>query len=129
MWQGENVQKTYFDNLIAMPASTTILVVEDNPNLCDTLKLYIEKEGWNCQIANDGEQGIEILQNCHPSLILLDIMLPDVDGFQICQQVRASQDFVPILMLTARREESDRVMGLSLGADDYVIIFSITCDP
>ncbi|MEM8723420.1 MAG: response regulator transcription factor [Cyanobacteria bacterium P01_G01_bin.39] len=115
-----NAQKTYFDHLTLMSAPTTILIVEDNLSLCDTLKLYIEKEGWDCQIANDGEQGIKTLQNCHPSLILLDIMLPDVDGFQICQQVRASQDFVPILMLTARGEESDRVMGLSLGADDYL---------
>ncbi|MDJ0597102.1 MAG: response regulator transcription factor [Pleurocapsa sp. MO_226.B13] len=103
-----------------MPSATTILIIEDNLSLCDTLKLYIEQEGWDCQIANDGEQGLIKLRHCHPNLILLDIMLPDVDGFQLCQQVRASQDFVPILMLTARGEESDRVTGLSLGADDYL---------
>ncbi|MEM8672871.1 MAG: response regulator transcription factor [Cyanobacteria bacterium P01_G01_bin.67] len=103
-----------------MSAATTILIIEDNLSLCDSLKLYIEKEGWDCQITNDGEQGMKTLQNCHPNLILLDIMLPDVDGFQICQQIRALQDFVPILILTARGEESDRVKGLSLGADDYL---------
>ena len=103
-----------------MPAATTILIVEDSLSLCDTLQLYIKREGWNCLVANDGKQGIKILEHCHPNLILLDVMLPDIDGFQICQQLRASEDFVPILMLTARGEESDRVSGLSVGADDYL---------
>ena len=103
-----------------MSAATTILIIEDNLSLCDTLRLYIEREGWDCQIATDGEQGMNQLRHCRPNLILLDIMLPDMDGFQICQQVRASQEFVPILMLTAKGEMRDRVTGLSLGADDYL---------
>jgi DNA-binding response OmpR family regulator len=100
--------------------TTTVLIIEDDCNLCETLQLYIAREGWNCLIAQDGTQGIKILQHCHPELVILDIMLPDADGFQVCQQVRAAGCFVPILMLTARTAEGDRVWGLSVGADDYL---------
>lgn len=103
-----------------MVISKQILIIEDDVSLCETLKLYIQHEGWNCAIANNGVQGIKMVKKYHPDLVMLDIMLPDSDGFGICGQIRDAQCFVPILMLTARSSEGDRVQGLSVGADDYL---------
>jgi DNA-binding response OmpR family regulator len=103
-----------------MPATTTVLIVEDDASLRETVQLYIESQGMRCLIANTGTDGTAQIQRFRPDLIVLDIMLPDVNGFQICQQVRAEGCFVPILMLTARADESDRIQGLALGADDYL---------
>lgn len=104
-----------------MPATTTVLIVEDDVSLCETVHLYIEREGMRCLTANSGAESTAQIQRFRPDLIVLDIMLPDIDGFQICQQVRADGYFVPILMLTARAHESDRIQGLAIGADDYLI--------
>ena len=103
-----------------MLGTNTILIIEDNTNLCETLKLYVERERWDCVIAYDGEYGMKILQHRHPDLVILDIMLPDRDGFQLCQEIRNLGCYVPIIMLTAKIAEEDRVQGLSVGADDYL---------
>lgn len=103
-----------------MPAATTVLIVEDDANLRETVQLYIEREGLHCLTADSCADGTAQIQRFRPALVVLDIMLPDVNGFQLCQQVRAAGCFVPILMLTARADEGDRVQGLALGADDYL---------
>ena len=100
--------------------SKTILIIEDNVSLCETLQLYLVRERWNYVIAHDGQYGMKIVQHRHPDLIILDIMLPDQDGFQICQGIRDLGCYVPILMLTARTTEGDRLQGLAIGADDYL---------
>ncbi len=103
-----------------MLGTNTILIIEDNVSLCETLQLYVARERWNYFIAHDGKYGMKILQHRHPDLVILDIMLPDKDGFQLCQEIRNLGCYVPILMLTARTTEGDRVQGLSVGADDYL---------
>ncbi len=103
-----------------MPAATTVLIVEDDASLLETVQLYVEREGLRCLTAKQGADGLTQVQRFRPDLIVLDIMLPDIGGYQVCQQVRSLGCFVPILMLTARTEESDRVQGLAIGADDYL---------
>lgn len=103
-----------------MPANTTVLIIEDDITLRETVQLYVEREGLRCLTAGTSAEGADQIQRFCPDLVVLDIMLPDKDGFQICQDLRASGHFMPILMLTARAEESDRVHGLSSGADDYL---------
>ncbi|MEO0409270.1 MAG: response regulator transcription factor [Cyanobacteria bacterium P01_A01_bin.135] len=98
----------------------TILVIEDDENLSETLQLYIQRERWRCLLTHSAEAGIAQVKSCHPDLIVLDVMLPDTNGFEVCQQLRRMECFVPILMLTARVEERDRIRGLSMGADDYL---------
>lgn len=97
-----------------------ILVVDDDINICELLRLYIEKEGYEVVIANDGGQAITKFKTEHPDLILLDIMLPVFDGWQVCREVRKTSQ-CPIIMLTAKGEVFDKVLGLELGADDYVV--------
>lgn len=96
-----------------------ILIVDDDTNICELLRLYLEKDGFQTIVANDGEKAVEYAQKYSPSLILLDIMLPRLDGWQVCREVRKESD-VPIIMLTAKGETFDRILGLELGADDYV---------
>ena len=97
-----------------------ILVVDDDQNICELLRLYIEKEGFSTVIANDGKQALEIFEEENPVLIMLDIMLPGLDGWQVCREIRKKSQ-VPIIMLTAKGEVFDKVLGLELGADDYVV--------
>lgn len=97
----------------------TVLIVEDDPNIVDILKFNFEKEGYNTLIATDGASGLELAQTGNPDMILLDVMLPKMDGFEVCRKVREKSN-VPIIMLTAREEEVDKVLGLELGADDYI---------
>lgn len=97
----------------------TVLIVEDDPNIVDILKFNFEKEGYNTLIATDGAAGLELAQTGNPDMILLDVMLPKMDGFEVCRRVREKSN-VPIIMLTAREEEVDKVLGLELGADDYI---------
>ena len=99
--------------------SSTVLVVEDEPNLLTALKYTLEQEGYDTLTATNGESGLNIAQSNNPDLVILDVMLPNLDGFEVCRILRRHSD-VPILMLTARGEEFDRVKGLDLGADDYV---------
>ena len=97
-----------------------ILVVDDDLNICELLRLYLTKEGYNVVIANDGVSAVTMFQEESPSLVLLDIMLPKLDGWQVCREIRKFSE-TPIIMLTAKGEIFDRVLGLELGADDYVV--------
>ena len=97
----------------------TVLIVEDDPNIVDILKFNFEKEGYITHVAMDGAMGLELALSKNPDLILLDVMLPKMDGFEVLKKVREKSN-VPIIMLTAREEEVDKVLGLELGADDYM---------
>ena len=96
-----------------------ILIVDDDENICELLRLYLEKDGFDTVVANDGEQAVDYAAKYSPDLILLDIMLPKLDGWQVCREIRKTSD-VPIIMLTAKGETFDKILGLELGADDYV---------
>ncbi len=97
-----------------------VLIVEDDKKTASLIKLYLEREGFRTVIAYDGRQALELAERYQPIFVILDLMLPLVDGWEVCRRLRQSSD-VPILMLTARGEEIDRVSGLTLGADDYVV--------
>jgi DNA-binding response OmpR family regulator len=97
-----------------------VLVAEDDKKTASLVQLYLEREGFETLVAHDGLQALELARRHKPILVILDLMLPEVDGWEVCRQLRRSFD-VPILMLTARGEEVDRVSGLTLGADDYVV--------
>lgn len=101
-------------------AAGKILVVDDDQNICELLRLYIEKGGFEVCIANDGRKAIEIFDEQNPDLTMLDIMLPELDGWQVCREIRKKSQ-CPIIMLTAKGEVFDKVLGLELGADDYVV--------
>lgn len=96
-----------------------ILIVDDDENICELLRLYLEKDGFETVVANDGEQAVKYASLHNPDLILLDIMLPLLDGWQVCREIRKTSD-TPIIMLTAKGETFDKILGLELGADDYV---------
>ncbi len=101
--------------------SERVLVIDDDKNVCDLVRIALEKEGFQVDAALDGKNGLEKVLDNEYSLLLLDIMLPEVDGWEICRQIRNSHiKSIPIIMLTARGEEVDRVLGLELGADDYI---------
>ena len=97
-----------------------ILVVDDDKNICELLRLYIEKEDFAVELAYDGRRALELFESFSPDLILLDIMLPELDGWQVCREIRKHSQ-CPIIMLTAKGEVFDKVLGLELGADDYVV--------
>lgn len=99
---------------------TKVLIVDDEKNICELIRLYLEKEGYDTVIATDGKMAVEMFKSETPDMILLDIMLPGKDGWQVCREIRAVSD-VPIIMITARGETFDKVLGLELGADDYVV--------
>lgn len=100
-------------------ASEKVLIVDDDTNICELLRLYLEKEGFVTSIANDGESAITIFKQEQPDIMLLDIMLPSLDGWQVCREIRKFSD-TPIIMITAKGETFDKVLGLELGADDYI---------
>ena len=102
------------------PSSTPFLIVEDDRKVSALVSLYLEREGFRTMTAYDGREALELAERHHPMFVVLDIMLPHVDGWDVCRALRRISD-VPILILTARAEEMDRVVGLSLGADDYVV--------
>lgn len=95
-----------------------ILIVDDEPHIMELGKLYLEREGFQVEGVGTGREAIARQASSKPDLIILDLMLPDIDGFEVCKQIRAKSD-VPILMLTARKEDVDKIVGLELGADDY----------
>ncbi len=97
-----------------------ILVVDDDSNICELLRLYLEKEGFIAVTASDGEQALAVFETEKPDLILLDVMMPRLDGWQVCREIRKKSQ-CPIIMITAKGELFDRVLGLELGADDYVV--------
>ncbi|MBR0451434.1 MAG: response regulator transcription factor [Oscillospiraceae bacterium] len=101
-------------------AKPNIMVVDDEKNICELIRLYLEKEGFAVTIANNGSDAIAMIRQNRPDLVLLDIMMPVIDGWEVCRQVREFSQ-VPIIMLTAKGETFDKVMGLDLGADDYIV--------
>ncbi len=98
----------------------TILIVEDDENTASLIALYLEREGFMPVTAGDGEEGLSLAQTHRPDLVILDLMIPKIDGWEVCRRLRQNSE-VPVIMLTARGEEIDRVAGLTLGADDYVV--------
>ena len=97
-----------------------ILLVDDEPSIIQLARLYLEREGFRIQSVNDGEAALDAVVREHPALVVLDVMLPKLDGFEVCRRLRASQNPTAILMLTARDEDIDKILGLELGADDYL---------
>lgn len=98
----------------------TILVVDDDRNICELIRLYLEKDGFAVALAHDGEEALEQFRTVSPSCVILDLMLPKIDGLTLCRTMR-SKSSIPILMLTAKGETFDKVLGLELGADDYMV--------
>lgn len=103
-----------------MVAKQKILIVDDDNNIAELISLYLTKECFECMIVNDGEEALSVLGTFQPNLILLDLMLPGMDGYQVCREVRHKSN-TPIIMLSAKGEIFDKVLGLELGADDYMI--------
>ena len=100
--------------------ATKIMVVDDDKNISELLRLYLEKEGFSVLAAYDGHDAVRKFQDSEPDLVLLDIMLPGMDGWQVCREIRKASD-KPIIMITAKGETFDKVLGLELGADDYIV--------
>ena len=98
---------------------TKILLIDDDPNICDLIKIYLENEGYEVKVASDGVEGLTYFKMYEPDLVLLDIMLPKKDGWQVCREIR-EQSSRPIIMVTSKNEVFDKVLGLELGADDFV---------
>ena len=103
-----------------MATKQKILIVDDDNNIAELISLYLTKECYDTKIVNDGEEALVALDRYNPNLILLDLMLPGIDGYQVCREIRHTSD-VPIIMLSAKGEIFDKVLGLELGADDYMI--------
>ena len=103
-----------------MVAKQKILIVDDDNNIAELVSLYLTKECFDTKIVNDGEEALTEFEHYHPNLILLDLMLPGIDGYQVCREIRAKAN-VPIIMLSAKGEIFDKVLGLELGADDYIM--------
>ena len=101
-------------------AEQKIMIVDDDKNICELLRLYFEKEGFQTLIANNGVEAIETAKSEKPDLMLLDIMMPELDGWQVLREIRKFSE-MPIIMLSAKSETFDKVLGLELGADDYIV--------
>ena len=100
--------------------SELILIVDDEPSIIQLARMYFERDGFRVQESGDGEAALEAVAKHRPALIVLDVMLPKLDGFEVCRKLRAGGDQTPIIMLTARDEDIDKILGLELGADDYL---------
>lgn len=98
-----------------------ILVVEDNPDIAGLLSLHLGDRGYRVRVGRDGVSGLSMVHADHPDLIILDLMLPKMDGMDVCRRLRSEADYTPILMLTSKSSEADRVQGLDAGADDYLV--------
>lgn len=103
-----------------MVAKQKILIVDDDNNIAELISLYLTKECFDTKIVNDGEEALSVYKSYGPNLILLDLMLPGIDGYQVCREIRA-KDNIPIIMLSAKGEVFDKVLGLEMGADDYIM--------
>lgn len=110
---------SYFGKDIHMPASTNILIADDEPRMIKLVTDFLKKDGFNVLAAGNGRQALEIFNNNHIDLVILDVMMPEYDGWAVCREIRKISP-VPIIMLTARSEESDELFGFELGADEYV---------
>jgi len=111
-------RNNYMTNPVS-PTKADILVVDDEPNIARLIRMYLDREGYNTTLASSGAEALARVQRQTPSLVILDIMLPDIDGMEVCREIRRTSS-VPIIMLTAREGDEDKVGGLELGADDYV---------
>lgn len=101
-------------------SKSKVLVVDDDVNICELIRLYLEKEGYEVKTVYNGKSGIEAFSTITPNIVILDIMLPGIDGWQVCREIRKVSN-IPIIMLTAKGETFDKVLGLELGADDYMV--------
>ncbi len=99
---------------------TKLLIIDDDPNICEMLRLYLENEGYKVKTANDGNEGLSYFKIYEPDLVLLDIMMPKKDGWQVCREIREISP-KPVIMITAKGEVFDKVLGLELGADDFIV--------
>lgn len=97
-----------------------VLIADDNQDITDILSAYAVKEGFQPLVAEDGEKALQLFEECNPSVVLLDVMMPKQDGYEVCRKIR-SQSNVPIILITARGEDFERIMGLDIGADDYIV--------
>lgn len=97
-----------------------VLIVDDDKNICELVRMYMDKEGYECILAYDGDAALKLFEKENPDLVILDLMLPRVDGLSVCREIRAKGK-TPVIMLTARGETHDKVLGLELGADDYMV--------
>ena len=97
-----------------------ILIADDNPDITSILSLYAEKEGLEPVVAADGEEAIRLFNKYNPVVVLLDVMMPKEDGYEVCRKIRAKSD-VPVILVTARGEDFEKIMGLDIGADDYIV--------
>jgi DNA-binding response OmpR family regulator len=101
-------------------AAELILIVDDEPSILQLSRMYLERENFRVEAATDGETALEAVQRLNPAMVVLDLMLPKLDGLEVCRRLRAAQNPVAILMLTARDEDIDKILGLEIGADDYL---------
>ncbi|MGZ4031417.1 MAG: response regulator transcription factor [Tumebacillaceae bacterium] len=101
------------------PTTPIVLLVEDDESIALLMRLYLEKEGYEVQIATDGEQALELFERLHPNLVVLDLMIPKIDGLAVCREIRSGSN-TPIIMVTAKSQTHDKVLGFELGADDYL---------
>ena len=105
---------------MANEKSLKVLIVDDDKNICDLLRLYLEKDGYGVILSHDGAEAVVKFNALKPDIVLLDIMLPTMDGWQVCREIRKKSN-VPIIMITAKGETIDKIIGLDLGADDYIV--------
>ena len=98
----------------------SILIADDNTDITDVLAAYVKKEGYEPVLAADGEEALRLFRQCNPAAVLLDVMMPKEDGYEVCRKIRAASD-TPVILITARGEDFERVMGLDIGADDYIV--------
>ena len=103
-----------------MGSKTKVLVIDDDVNICELVRLYFEKDGYEVVTVYNGKKGIEVFSEHTPNIVILDLMLPGADGWQVCREIRKVSN-IPIIMLTAKGETFDKVLGLELGADDYIV--------
>jgi two-component system alkaline phosphatase synthesis response regulator PhoP len=101
-------------------SSELILLIDDEPSITQLSRMYLERENFQVEVAGDGEAALELVNRLNPRLVVLDVMLPRLDGFEVCRRLRTEDNPVPVLMLTARDEDIDKIIGLELGADDYL---------
>ena len=101
-------------------AKNTVLLIDDDENICKVVKLYLEKDGFDILIANDGQAGLDMFATSEPDIVLLDIMMPGLDGIEVIKRIRKDSN-VPVIMLTAKGDTFDKVLALELGADDYIV--------
>jgi len=102
------------------PTKQKILVIDDEPNIVELVKFHLQREGYHVTTGGDGLEAVTLIKSEHPDLLVLDVMLPKLDGFEVCRQLRLEQNQIPVIMLTAKDDEISRVLGLEIGADDYI---------